>query len=73
MDRQTVDVNAMITGVLSAIYCYFNYYAELEKAGKCYEWVKDHFAPDEAGVYLEQKKISDVESKYLSFCDYLSE
>ena len=72
MDHQTVDINAMITGVLSAKHGYFNYYAELETAGKCFEWVKDHLALDEVGVYLDQKMITDTESKYLSLYDYLS-
>ena len=73
MDHQTVDIDAMITGVLSAIHGYFNYYAELETAGKCFEWVMEHLALDEIGVYLEKTKITDVESKYLSLYDYLSE
>lgn len=72
MDHQTVDINAMITGVLSAKHGYFNYYAELETAGKCFEWVKDHLALDEVGVYLDQKMITDAESKYMSLYDYLS-
>ena len=72
MDHQTVDINAMITGVLSAVHGHFNYYAELETAGKCFEWVKEHLALDEVGVYLDQKKITDVESEYLSLYDYLS-
>ena len=74
MDHQTVDTNAMITGVLSAKHGYFNYYAELETAGKCFEWVMNHLALDEVGVYLDQSKITDdVESKYTSLYDYLSE
>lgn len=73
LNHQTVDINAMITGVLSAKHGYFNYYAELETAGKCFEWVMDHLALDEIGVYLDEKKITDVESKYLSLYDYLSE
>ena len=73
MDHQTVDIDAMITGVLSAIHGYFNYYAELETAGKCFEWVMEHLALDEIGVYLKKTKITDVESKYLSLYDYLSE
>ena len=74
LDHQTVDINAMITGVLSAKKGYFNYYAELETAGKCFEWVMDHLALDEVGVYLDQTKITDdVESKYTSLYDYLSE
>ena len=73
LNHQTVDIDAMITGVLSAKYGYFNYYAELETAGKCFEWVMDHLTLDEIGVYLEKTKITDVESKYISLYDYLSE
>ena len=73
LDYQTVDIDAMITGVLSAKKGYFNYYAELETAGKCYEWVMDHLALDEVGVYLSPKKVTDVESKYRSLYEYLSE
>ena len=74
MDHQTVDINAMITGVLSAKHGYFNYYAELETAGKCFEWVMNHLALDEIGVYLNKVTVvDDIESKYTSLYDYLSE
>ena len=73
MDHQTVDIDAMITGVLSAKKGYFNYYAELETAGKCFEWVMEHLALDEIGVYLSHRKVTDIESKYLTLYDYLSE
>ena len=74
MDHQTVDINAMITGVLSAKHGYFNYYAELETAGKCFEWVLEHLALDEIGVYLSNVTVADdIESKYISLYDYLSE
>ena len=73
MDYQTVDINAMITGVLSAKKGYYNYYAELETAGKCFEWVINHVALDEVGVYLDKITITDVESKYISIYDYISE
>ena len=74
MDHQTVDINAMITGVLSAVHGYFNYYAELETAGKCFEWVMNHLALDEIGVYLSKTKVTDnIESKYTSLYEYLSE
>lgn len=73
LDRQTVDLNAMITGVLSAKPGYFNYYAELETAGKCFEWVRDHLALDEVGIYLNQAKVTDdIESQYKSLYEYLS-
>ena len=73
LDHQTVDIDAMITGVLSAVHGYFNYYAELETAGKCFEWVMEHLALDEVNVYLEHTKVTDIESKYISLYDYLSE
>ena len=73
LDHQTVDIQAMITGVLSAKHGYFNYYAELETAGKCFDWVMNHLALDEVGIYLEKTTVTDVESKYLSLYDYLSE
>lgn len=74
MDHQTVDINAMITGVLSARHGYFNYYAELETAGKCFEWVMNHLALDEVGIYLNNAKVTDdVEGKYTSLYDYLSD
>ncbi len=73
MDHQTVDLGAMITGVLSAKKGYFNYYAELETAGKCLEWCIEHLALDEVGIYLNKVKVTDVESKYISLYDYLSD
>ena len=64
MDHQTVDINSMMTSVLSAKHGYFNYYAELETAGKCFEWVMDHLALDEIGVYLSNTTVADdIESK----------
>ena len=74
LNYQTVDINSMITGVLSAKKGYYDYYAELETAGKCFDWVANHLALDEVGIYLNQKKITDdLESKYTSLYDYLSE
>ena len=74
LNYQTVDINSMITGVLSAKKGYYNYYAELETAGKCFDWVANHLALDEVGIYLNQKKITDdLERKYTSLYDYLSE
>jgi xylulokinase len=74
MDHQTVDIDAMITGVLSAIRGYYNYYAELETAGKCFEWVINHLALDEIGVYLSNTTVADdLESRYTSMYDYICE
>ena len=73
LDRQKADVINIMTGVLSAKHGYFNYYAELATAGKCFEWVMDHLALDEIGVYLQQSTVADdAESRFTSLYDYLS-
>ena len=73
LDYQTVDINAMIAGLLSVKHGYYNYSAELRTAGKCFEWAMDHLVLDETGVYPEKTEITDVESKYVSLYDYVSE
>ena len=73
LDYLTVDIKAMMTGILSAKKGYFSYYAPMETAGKCFEWAMNHLALDELGVYLDQTKITDTESKYRSAYQYLSE
>lgn len=55
-DKQMVDVTAMIAAAIGAQPGKFNYFAEMETAGKSLEWVKDHLALDEIGVYLKNKK-----------------
>lgn len=46
----------------------------METAGKCLEWVKDHLALDEIGVYLEKRDVTgSQEAVYASLYDYLTE
>ena len=72
-DKQMVDVSAMIAAITGAVSGKFNYFAEMETAGKCLEWVKDHLALDEIGIYLEKKKVTEgYESTYTSLYDYLT-
>ncbi|HWR23740.1 MAG TPA: FGGY-family carbohydrate kinase [Feifaniaceae bacterium] len=72
VDRPTLDISAMIAGVVGAEPGSYNYFAELETAGKCLEWVKDHLALDEIGVYLQKVNISDgQEAAYRSLYDYM--
>ena len=74
MDHQAVDPMNSMTGVIAGLKGCYHYYAELETAGKCFEWVKDHIALDEVGLYLQKTKVSeDHESKYKSLYDYLSD
>ena len=74
VDKSIVDASAMIAAVIGADEGKFNYFGELETAGKCLEWVKDHLALDEINIYLKKEDVSDgYEAKYTSLYDYLTE
>lgn len=55
VDKSVVDPTAMIAAIVGAQEGRFNYFAELETAAKCVEWVKDHLALDEIGIYLDKR------------------
>ena len=45
----------------------------METAGKCLEWVRDHLALDEIGIYLSKKNVCEgEETLYKSLYEYLS-
>jgi xylulokinase len=72
VDRKIVDINYMIASIVGVQRSRFNYFAEMETAGKCLEWVKDHLALDEIGIYLEKKHIAEgQEAVYASLYDYM--
>ena len=74
VDKSIVDTSAMIAATVGADDGIFNYFAELETAGKCLEWVKDHLALDEIGIYMEKKHITEsYEQKYTSLYDYMTD
>ena len=73
-DKQMVDVTAMIAAITGAQSGKYNYFAELETAGKCLEWVKDHLALDEIGIYLDKKSVTEgFEATYTSLYDYMTQ
>ncbi|MBR2730453.1 MAG: FGGY-family carbohydrate kinase [Clostridia bacterium] len=73
VDRSIVDTSAMIAAIVGAQPDSFNYFAELETAGKCLEWVKDHLALDEIGIFLEKTHVAESkETVYTNLYDYLS-
>lgn len=73
-DKQIVDIQSMIAAVVGAQPGLYNYFAELETAGKCLEWVRDHLALDEINVYLDQRDITDASpTAFRSMYDYLSQ
>ena len=76
VEKQTVDTGAMIAAIVGADPGRYNYFAEHETSGKCLEWVKNHLALDEIGIYLEKKDVTEspenFENAYKSLYDYLS-
>jgi len=73
--KPMVDIQSMIAAIVGAQKDLFNYFAEMETAGKCLEWVRDHLALDEIGVYLDQHHIgnADPETKSVNLYDYMTE
>ncbi|NLC89727.1 MAG: carbohydrate kinase [Clostridiaceae bacterium] len=73
-DRRITDTQAMVASVVGVQPGLYNYFAELETAGKCLEWVRDHLALDEINIYLSKTSVSDAPGcEYSSLYDYLSE
>ncbi len=75
-DKSVVDANAMIAAVVGAADGIYNYFGELETAGKCVEWVKDHLALDEIDIYMNKqhdlkRKNADREVVYTGLYDYM--
>jgi xylulokinase len=72
-DRRAIDIVSMAAAIVGAQSERFNYFAELETAGKCLEWVRDHLALDEIGIYLSKKNVCEgEETLYKSLYEYLS-
>ncbi|MBN1881236.1 MAG: FGGY-family carbohydrate kinase [Deltaproteobacteria bacterium] len=62
-DKRKVDVGNFIASILGPIPGLYCYVAEAETAGACLQWVRDHLALDEIGVYLEEHPAKDPEAK----------
>lgn len=74
VDRQVVDAGAMMAAIVGADPNKYNYFGELETSNKCVEWVKDHLALDDIGVYLQGKSVSDsVENLNINLYDYMED
>jgi len=74
VDKQMVDVSAMIAAITGAQKNKYNYFAEMETAGKCLEWVKDHLALDEIGIYLKKQNITETDDRaYSSLYSYMTD
>ncbi len=58
--KSVVDANAMIAAIVGADKGRFLYFAELETAGKCYEWVKNNIVSDRIGLYASHETAEDA-------------
>jgi xylulokinase len=73
-DRRLVDPDTMMATVPGPAPRRYAYFGEQETSGKCLEWVRDHLALDEIGVYLEaRERPSGPEEEYASLIDYLTQ
>ena len=62
----------MIASIVGADPNRFNCFAELETAGKCLEWARDHIGLDELGLFKEKKfAYEDLESKHKNLYGYI--
>jgi len=53
VDKRMVDLKNFMASISGAIPGHYNYVAEQETSGLCLQWVRDHLAKDEIGVYLK--------------------
>jgi xylulokinase len=72
VDERWTDVPNFTASILGSIPGFYNYIAEQETAGVCLQWVRDHLALDEIGMYLNAKNIVDSEAKYNSLYEFLN-
>jgi len=72
-DRRIVDPVSMMATVPGPVPGRYAYFGEQETSGKCLEWVRDHMALDEIGVYLEKReRPSGPEEEHASLIAYLT-
>lgn len=57
VERRIVDTRTMMATVPGAEAGRYNYFGEQETSGKCLEWVRDHLALDEIGIYLNRHQV----------------
>jgi xylulokinase len=72
--RRTLDMRHYMASILGAQSGYYNFIGEQETSGKCLEWVRDHIALDEIGIYLSRHPVAeDADVRHASLLEYLDE
>ena len=73
VDKRMVDITNYMASILGAIPGMYNYSAEQETSGACLQWVRDHLALDEIGLYLEAQHVVEKNQEYTSLFHFLDE
>ena len=55
VDRRHVDITNFMAAIMGSVPGRYNFVGEQETSGLCMNWVRDHLALDEIGVYLSGK------------------
>lgn len=72
--KRVLDIRMMIASIVGVTNGRYHYFAELETASKCVEWVRDHLALDEINIYLQKVDVSEsLESIYVNLYDFMLE
>ena len=72
VSKSMVDAASKTAAIVSSVPGMFTYFSELETAGKCLEWVRDHLALDEINIYLDKTMVTDSpEAVIQNLYDYL--
>ncbi|UYP46330.1 Glycerol kinase [Candidatus Lokiarchaeum ossiferum] len=72
VDKRMADLGHFCVSLLGGIPNHYNYIAEMETTGICLQWVRDHLALDEIGVYLDKQNIVDKNDEFNSLFDYMN-
>ncbi|MBQ6496738.1 MAG: FGGY-family carbohydrate kinase [Firmicutes bacterium] len=71
IDKQKLDVGSMIASIVGVQEGLFNCFAELETAGKCFEWAKDHIMMDDIDLFRQVRYADDIEEEKTSTYGYI--
>lgn len=72
IDTPKLDIAHKIAGIVGGNDKTYNYFAEIETAGKCIEWVRDHLAYNEAMDFVnETNKNKSSEETKINLYDYM--
>ncbi len=73
VEKPVVDILTMIAAIVGAQPGKYNYFAEMETAGKCLEWARDNLALDQIGIYDSQSpQVASPETRAVKLYDYLT-